>query len=505
MQEIKIEEIGEILRNRIKGYETKVETSEVGTVISIGDGIARAYGLDQAMAGELVEFKSGIMGLVLNLEEDNVGIALFGEDTEVQEGDIVKRTGRVAEVPVGDNMKGRVVNALGQPIDGKGEIITSDIRQIEVKAPGVVYRQSVSEPLQTGIKSIDAMIPIGRGQRELILGDRQIGKTAIAIDTIINQKDEDVYCIYVAIGQKQSTVAQVVDKLKEHGAMEYTTVVAATASNPAPFQFIAPYTGCALGEHFRDTGRHALVIYDDLTKHAWAYRQLSLLLRRPPGREAYPGDVFYLHSRLLERAAKMRDEDGGGSLTALPIIETQAGDVSAYIPTNVISITDGQIYLESDLFYSGVRPAINVGLSVSRVGGSAQIKAMKNVAGTLRLELAQYREVEAFSQFASDLDKATQAQLARGSRLVESLKQGQYEPLGVEKQVLIIFAVTNGYVDDYPLESIKNYENELYSFFESKYSKILDEIRTKKEISDDLKGSVTSALDELKNQLGDLT
>ncbi len=505
MQEMKIEEIGEILRNRIKGYETKVETSEVGTVISIGDGIARAYGLDQAMAGELVEFKSGIMGLVLNLEEDNVGIALFGEDTEVQEGDIVKRTGRVAEVPVGDNMKGRVVNALGQPIDGKGEIVTSDIRRIEVKAPGVVYRQSVSEPLQTGIKSIDAMIPIGRGQRELILGDRQIGKTAIAIDTIINQKGEDVYCIYVAIGQKQSTVAQVVDKLKEHGAMEYTTVVAATASNPAPFQFIAPYTGCALGEHFRDTGRHALVIYDDLTKHAWAYRQMSLLLRRPPGREAYPGDVFYLHSRLLERAAKMRDEDGGGSLTALPIIETQAGDVSAYIPTNVISITDGQIYLESDLFYSGVRPAINVGLSVSRVGGAAQIKAMKNVAGTLRLELAQYREVEAFSQFASDLDKATQAQLARGSRLVESLKQGQYEPLGVEKQVLIIFAVTNGYVDDYPLESIKNYENELYSFFESKYSKILDEIRTKKEISDDLKGSVTSALDELKNQLGDLT
>ena len=505
MQEMKIEEIGEILRNRIKGYETKVETSEVGTVISIGDGIARAYGLDQAMAGELVEFKSGIMGLVLNLEEDNVGIALFGEDTEVQEGDIVKRTGRVAEVPVGDNMKGRVVNALGQPIDGKGEIITSDIRRIEVKAPGVVYRQSVSEPLQTGIKSIDAMIPIGRGQRELILGDRQIGKTAIAIDTIINQKGEDVYCIYVAIGQKQSTVAQVVDKLKEHGAMEYTTVVAATASNPAPFQFIAPYTGCALGEHFRDTGRHALVIYDDLTKHAWAYRQMSLLLRRPPGREAYPGDVFYLHSRLLERAAKMRDEDGGGSLTALPIIETQAGDVSAYIPTNVISITDGQIYLESDLFYSGVRPAINVGLSVSRVGGSAQIKAMKKVAGTLRLELAQYREVEAFSQFASDLDKATQAQLARGSRLVESLKQGQYEPLGVEKQVLIIFAVTNGYVDDYPLESIKNYENELYSFFESKYSTILDEIRTKKEISDDLKGSVTSALDELKNQLGDLT
>lgn len=505
MQEMKIEEIGEILRNRIKGYDTKVETSEIGTVISVGDGIARAYGLDQAMAGELVEFKSGIMGLVLNLEEDNVGIALFGEDTEVQEGDIVKRTGRIAEVPVGENMKGRVVNALGQPIDGKGDIQSDETRQIEVKAPGVVYRQSVSEPLQTGIKSIDAMIPIGRGQRELILGDRQIGKTAIAIDTIINQKDEDVYCIYVAVGQKQSTVAQVMDKLKEHGAMEYTTIVAATASDPAPFQFIAPYTGCALGEYFRDNGKHALVIYDDLTKHAWAYRQLSLLLRRPPGREAYPGDVFYLHSRLLERAAKMRDEDGGGSLTALPIIETQAGDVSAYIPTNVISITDGQIYLESDLFYSGIRPAINVGLSVSRVGGSAQIKAMKNVAGTLRLELAQYREVEAFSQFASDLDKATQAQLARGSRLVEALKQGQYEPLAVEKQILIIYAVTNGFVDDYPVDSVNKYEKELYSFFDSNYSSLLDEIRTKKVISDELEESVKNALSELKNQLGDLS
>ena len=505
MQEMKIEEIGEILRNRIKGYDTKVETSEIGTVISVGDGIARAYGLDQAMAGELVEFKSGIMGLVLNLEEDNVGIALFGEDTEVQEGDIVKRTGRIAEVPVGENMKGRVVNALGQPIDGKGDIQCDETKPIEVKAPGVVYRQSVSEPLQTGIKSIDAMIPIGRGQRELILGDRQIGKTAIAIDTIINQKDEDVYCIYVAIGQKQSTVAQVMDKLKEHGAMEYTTIVAATASDPAPFQFIAPYTGCALGEYFRDTGRHALVIYDDLTKHAWAYRQLSLLLRRPPGREAYPGDVFYLHSRLLERAAKMRDEDGGGSLTALPIIETQAGDVSAYIPTNVISITDGQIYLESDLFYSGIRPAINVGLSVSRVGGSAQIKAMKNVAGTLRLELAQYREVEAFSQFASDLDKATQAQLARGSRLVEALKQGQYEPLAVEKQILIIYAVTNGFVDDFPVDSVNKYEKELYSFFDSSHSNLLEEIRTKKVISDELEEKVKSALNELKNQLGDLS
>jgi len=505
MQDLKIEEIGEILRNRIKGYDTKVETSEVGTVISIGDGIARAYGLDQAMSGELVEFQSGVMGLVLNLEEDNVGIALFCEDTQVQEGDIVKRTGRIAEVPVGEDMKGRVVNALGQPIDGKGEIKSTETRQIEVKAPGVVYRQSVSEPLQTGIKSIDAMIPIGRGQRELILGDRQIGKTAIAIDTIINQKNEDVYCIYVAIGQKQSTVAQVMDKLKEHGAMEYTTIVAATASNPAPFQFIAPYAGCALGEYFRDTGRHALVIYDDLTKHAWAYRQLSLLLRRPPGREAYPGDVFYLHSRLLERAAKMRDEDGGGSLTALPIIETQAGDVSAYIPTNVISITDGQIYLESDLFYSGVRPAINVGLSVSRVGGSAQIKAMKNVAGTLRLELAQYREVEAFSQFASDLDKATQAQLARGSRLVEALKQGQYEPLAVEKQVLIIYAVTKGYVDDYPVESVGKFEKELYLFFDSSYPNLLEEIKTKKVISDELEESIKSALGELKNQLGDLS
>ncbi|MFA9408476.1 MAG: F0F1 ATP synthase subunit alpha, partial [Candidatus Dadabacteria bacterium] len=449
--------------------------------------------------------QSGVMGLVLNLEEDNVGIALFGEDTQVQEGDIVKRTGRIAEVPVGEDMKGRVVNALGQPIDGKGEIKSTETRQIEVKAPGVVYRQSVREPLQTGIKSIDAMIPIGRGQRELILGDRQIGKTAIAIDTIINQKNEDVYCIYVAIGQKQSTVAQVMDKLKEHGAMEYTTIVAATASDPAPFQFIAPYAGCALGEYFRDTGRHALVIYDDLTKHAWAYRQLSLLLRRPPGREAYPGDVFYLHSRLLERAAKMRDEDGGGSLTALPIIETQAGDVSAYIPTNVISITDGQIYLESDLFYSGIRPAINVGLSVSRVGGSAQIKAMKNVAGTLRLELAQYREVEAFSQFASDLDKATQAQLARGSRLVEALKQGQYEPLAVEKQVLIIYAVTKGYVDDYPVESVGKFEKELYSFFDSSYPNLLEEIKTKKVISDELEESVKSALGELKNQLGDLS
>jgi len=503
MDDLKVENIGEILRNRIKGYEQKVDTSEVGTVISVGDGIVRAFGLDKVMAGELVEFQSGITGLVLNLEEDNVGIALFGEDTHVAQGDLVKRTGNIAEIPVGEAMKGRVVDALGNPIDGKGEIATTETRKIEVKAPGVVYRQSVNEPLQTGIKAIDAMIPIGRGQRELILGDRQTGKTAIAIDTIINQKEEDVYCIYVAIGQKQSTVAQVVDKLKEHGAMEYTTIVAATASIPAPYQFLAPFSGSALGEYFRDSGRHALIIYDDLTKHAWAYRQLSLLLKRPPGREAYPGDVFYLHSRLLERAAKIRDEDGGGSLTALPIIETQEGDVSAYIPTNVISITDGQIYLESDLFYSGIRPAINVGLSVSRVGGSAQIKAMKNIAGTLRLELAQYREVEAFSQFASDLDAVTQAQLARGSRLVEALKQGQYQPLPIEKQVLAIFAVTNGYVDKYDKEAVQRYEKELFSYIESKYQYILDEIKKEKVISDDLAGKIRGALDELVKQLGE--
>lgn len=504
MNELKVEDIGEILRNRIKGYDEKVDTSEVGTVLSVGDGIVRVYGLDQVKAGELVEFKSGISGLVLNLEEDNVGIALFGESTEVAQGDLVKRTGKIAEIPVGEAMKGRVIDALGNPIDGKGEIATQETRQIEVKAPGVVYRQSVKEPLQTGIKAIDAMIPIGKGQRELILGDRQTGRTAIAIDTIINQKNEDVYCIYVAIGQKQSTVAQVVDKLKEHGAMEYTTIVSATASTPAPFQFLSPFSGCALGEYFRDSGRHALIIYDDLTKHAWAYRQLSLLLKRPPGREAYPGDVFYLHSRLLERAAKMREEDGGGSLTALPIIETQAGDVSAYIPTNVISITDGQIYLESDLFYSGIRPAINVGLSVSRVGGSAQVKAMKSVAGTLRLELAQYREVEAFSQFASDLDATTQAQLARGSRLVEALKQGQYQPLGVEKQIITIFAVTNGYVDKYDASAVQKYEKEMLSYIESKHRDILDEIKDKKAISEELAEKIKAALDDLAQQLGEL-
>ena len=498
--QVKADDIGEILRKRISDYERNFETSEVGTVISVGDGIARIYGLDNAMAGEIVEFSGGIKGLVLNLEEDNVGVALFGEETNINQGDVVKRTGNIAQIPVGDAMLGRVVNSLGVPVDGKGDIQASDTRSLEIKAPGVVFRKSVNEPLQTGIKAIDSMIPIGRGQRELILGDRQTGKTAIAIDTIINQKGGDVRCIYVAIGQKKSNVAQVVDKLREHGAMEYTIVVTASASEQAPFQFIAPYAGCALGEYFRDSGKHALVIYDDLTKHAWAYRQLSLLLKRPPGREAYPGDVFYLHSRLLERAAKMRDKDGGGSLTALPIIETQDGDVSAYIPTNVISITDGQIYLESDLFYSGVRPAINVGLSVSRVGGSAQIKAMKKVAGTLRLDLAQYREVESFSQFASDLDKITQDQIARGVRLVEILKQDQFVPLSVEKQVLSIFAVTRGYLDDYPVSSVRAYEKELFDFFESRYKGILDEIRDKKEVSEELEPRVISALEELKTQ-----
>ncbi|MDP2688528.1 MAG: F0F1 ATP synthase subunit alpha, partial [Deltaproteobacteria bacterium] len=426
---IKVEEISQLIKTRIKGFEKEIDVQEVGTIISVGDGIARIYGLEKAMAGELLEFPGNIYGMVLNLEEDNVGVAILGEYHTIKEGDTVKRTGRIVEVPVGEALMGRVVNALGQPIDGAGPIESSENRRVEIKAPGIVARKSVKEPLQTGIKAIDSMIPIGRGQRELIIGDRQTGKTAVALDTIINQKGLGVYCIYVAIGQKQSTVAQIVEKPRHHGAMDYTVVVAATASSPAPLQFIAPYTGCAIGEFFRDNGKHALIIYDDLSKHAVAYRQLSLLLRRPPGREAYPGDVFYLHSRLLERAAKLSDALGGGSLTALPVIETQAGDVSAYVPTNVISITDGQIYLETDLFYSGIRPAINVGLSVSRVGGSAQVKAMKQVAGTLRLELAQFRELAAFAQFGSDLDPATQKQLARGTRLVEILKQGQYKPL----------------------------------------------------------------------------
>jgi F-type H+-transporting ATPase subunit alpha len=496
--EIGTAEISRIIKEQIRDYQKAVEIQEVGTVLSTGDGIARIYGLDKVAAGELLEFPHEIFGVALNLEEDNVGAALFGETHMVKEGDTVKRTGRIAEVPVGRGLVGRVVNALGEPIDGRGPIETKDRRRIEIKAPGIVARQPVKEPLQTGLKAIDGMIPIGRGQRELIIGDRQTGKTAVAVDTIINQKGGNVICIYVAIGQKRSTVAQVVDKLRETGAMEYTIVVAATASESAPLQYIAPYSGCTIGEHIRDNGGHALLIYDDLSKHAVAYRQLSLLLRRPPGREAFPGDVFYLHSRLLERAAKLSDARGGGSLTALPIIETQAGDVSAYIPTNVISITDGQIFLESDLFYSGVRPAINVGISVSRVGGNAQIKAMKQVAGTLRLELAQYREMAAFAQFGSDLDQATQRQLNRGSRLVELLKQGQYEPLPVEKQILIIYAGTNGFADDLPLTALKKYEQELYSFIESRHADIFADILKKRELDADLRAKMTGALEEFK-------
>src|SRR5687767_7819606 len=462
--EIGTAEISRIIKEQIRDYEKTVEVQEIGTVLSTGDGIARIYGLDRVAAGELLEFPHNIFGLTLNLEEDNVGAALFGETHMIREGDTVKRTGRIAEVPVGRALVGRVVNALGEAIDGRGPIETSDRRRIEIKAPGIVARQPVKEPLQTGLKAIDAMIPIGRGQRELIIGDRQTGKTAVAVDTIINQKGGNVICIYVAIGQKRSTVAQVVDKLREAGAMDYSIVVAATASDSAPLQYIAPYSGCTIGEYLRDNGGHALVIYDDLSKHAVAYRQLSLLLRRPPGREAYPGDVFYLHSRLLERAAKMSDSMGAGSLTALPIIETQAGDVSAYIPTNVISITDGQIYLASDLFYSGIRPAINVGLSVSRVGGSAQIKTMKQVAGTLRLDLAQYREMAAFAQFGSELDKATQAQLARGVRMVELLKQGQYKPMPVADQVLSIYAGVNGFLDDVPVNKVSQFEEDLLHY-----------------------------------------
>ncbi|MBN2707000.1 MAG: F0F1 ATP synthase subunit alpha [Deltaproteobacteria bacterium] len=497
--ELRAEEISQIIKDQIENYEKKVEVSETGTILTVGDGIARIYGLENAMAGELLLFPHDIYGMVLNLEEDNVGAAIFGEDTEIGEGDEVKRTGRIVEVPVGEALLGRVVNALGQPIDGKGPIVSEHSRRVEIKAPGIVDRQSVHEPLQTGLKAIDSMVPIGRGQRELIIGDRQTGKTAVAIDTIINQKNTDVYCIYVAIGQKRSTVAQVVAKLEEFGAMEYTTVVAATASEPAPLQFISPYSGVTMGEYFRDNGKHALIIYDDLSKQAVAYRQLSLLLRRPPGREAYPGDVFYVHSRLLERAAKMSAERGGGSLTALPIIETQAGDVSAYIPTNVISITDGQIFLESDLFYSGIRPAINVGLSVSRVGGSAQVKAMKQVAGSLRLDLAQYREMAAFAQFGSDLDKATQAMLARGSRLVEILKQDQYSPLPMEKQVFIIYAAINGHIDGYPEAALLRYESELLAFTAANYSSILVDLKDRKVIDDDLKGRIEEALKAFKD------
>lgn len=496
--QIKADEISEIIEKQIKDYDKKVEVSETGVVLSVGDGIARLYGLEKAMAGELLEFSHGVMGMVLNLEEDNVGAALLGEDRHVKEGDVVKRTGRIVQVPVGEALVGRVVDPLGQPLDGKGPIEAKEYRNIEEKAPGVVWRMPVKEPLQTGIKAIDSMIPIGRGQRELIIGDRQTGKTALAIDTIINQKGKDVFCFYVAIGQKQSTVAQVVERLRQHGAMEYTTVVSATASEPAPLQYIAPYAGCSMGEYFRDTGRHALCIYDDLSKHAAAYRQMSLLLRRPPGREAFPGDIFYLHSRLLERAAKLNEQLKEGSLTALPIIETQAGDVSAYIPTNVISITDGQIYLETDLFYSGIRPAVNVGISVSRVGGNAQIKAMKQVAGSLRLDLAQYREMAAFAQFGSDLDKATQAQLAKGERLVEILKQGQYEPIPVEHQILVIYAGVHGFLDDYSVDVLQRYERELYKFIEDKHPDLLTEIGKKKELDEALDEKIQKTLGKFK-------
>jgi F-type H+-transporting ATPase subunit alpha len=498
--QIRADEISEIIRNQIQGFERKLDVAETGVILSVGDGIARIYGLDNVMAGELLEFPHGVYGMVLNLEQDNVGAVLFGEDTLIREGDTVKRTHRISQVPVGEELVGRVVNALGQPIDEGPAIEAKNFRNIEQKAPGIVARMPVKEPLQTGLKAIDSMIPIGRGQRELIIGDRGTGKTALAVDTIINQKGAGVFCFYVAIGQKRSTVARVVDILKKNGAMEYTTVVAATASEPAPLQYIAPYAGCAMGEYFRDSGRHALCIYDDLSKHAQAYRQVSLLLRRPPGREAFPGDIFYLHSRLLERAAKLNDQLGGGSLTALPIIETQAGDVSAYIPTNVISITDGQIYLESELFYSGVRPAINVGISVSRVGGNAQIKAMKQVAGSLRLDLAQYREMAAFAQFGSDLDKATQAQLARGSRLVEILKQGQYRPLPVEKQILIIFAGTNGYLEMYPESVLQRYEEGLYNLVEKEQPEILREIREKKILDADLEKKIKAIMEKFKGQ-----
>ncbi len=493
-------EITDILKREIKDYDREIDIAETGTVLSAGDGIARVYGLENALAGELVEFPGGLSGMVLNLEEDNVGVAVLGEAHGISEGDVVRRTGRIIEVPVGEGMLGRVVNALGAPIDGKGPIESSESRRIEVKAPGIVTRHSVHESMHTGIKAIDAMVPIGRGQRELIIGDRQTGKTAIAIDAIINQKNTGVKCIYVAIGQKQSTVAQVVDRLAQAGAMEYTTVVAATASESAPLQFISPYTGVTIGEYFRDNGQHGLIVYDDLSKQAVAYRQLSLLLRRPPGREAYPGDVFYLHSRLLERAAKLNEDFGSGSLTALPIIETQAGDVSAYIPTNVISITDGQIFLETDLFNAGVRPAINVGLSVSRVGGSAQAKATKTVAGTLKLSLAQYREQAAFAQFGSDLDKSTQEQLANGERQTEILKQGQYSPLSMPEQVVSLFSAMpsdgrDSWIRRYELEDIGRYEKELLAYMKSDHADILEEIESTQKLEDDVAAKLAAALD----------
>jgi F-type H+-transporting ATPase subunit alpha len=501
MAQIRADEITSILRHEIENYERAIDVSEVGTIMSVGDGIARIHGLDKVMAGELIEFGHGVAGIAMNLEEDQVGAVLLGEYQHIKEGQEVRRTGTIMSVPVGEALVGRVVDALGHPIDGKGPIHTDKTNPIERIAPGVIDRQSVKQPLQTGIKAIDGMIPIGRGQRELIIGDRQTGKTAIALDTIINQKGQGVICIYVAIGQKRSTVAQVVRTLEEHGAMDYSIVVSASASDPAPMQYLSPYSGCAMGEFFRDSGRHALCVYDDLSKHAAAYREISLLLRRPPGREAYPGDVFYLHSRLLERASKLSDAKGGGSLTALPFIETQAGDVSAYIPTNVISITDGQIYLEADLFNSNIRPAVNVGLSVSRVGGAAQIKAMRQVAGALRLDLAQYRSLAAFAQFGSDLDKASQAQLNRGKRLVEILKQAQYKPLPVEKQVAIIFAGTNGLLDDLAVEECRTFETELYRFLENSQPAILNDLREKKTIDDKLKADLTAAINEVKGRM----
>ncbi|MFH2125683.1 MAG: F0F1 ATP synthase subunit alpha [Pseudomonadota bacterium] len=494
--QIRAEEISQVIREQIKDYDKKVEVSETGTVLSVGDGIARVYGVEKAMAGELLEFPHQILGMVLNLEEDNVGVAIMGDVEHIKEGDPVKRTGRIADVPVGDAVIGRVIDPVGNPLDGKGPIDTEERGRIEVVAPGVVARKSVHEPMYTGLKAIDAMTPVGRGQRELVIGDRQIGKTAILVDSIINQKGQDVKCVYVAVGQKKSTVAQVIDILTRHGAMEYTCVVSACASDPATLQYIAPYSGCTIGEYYRDRGGHALICYDDLSKQAVAYRQISLLLRRPPGREAYPGDIFYNHSRLLERAAKLSDDLGAGSLTALPVIETQAGDVSAYIPTNVISITDGQIYLEPGLFYSGVRPAIDVGLSVSRVGGAAQVKAMRQVAGTMRLDLAQFRELEAFAQFGSDLDKSTQAQLNRGFRMVELLKQPQYKPLSMVKQVTILYAGTRGFVDQYEVSALARYEAQLYDFMESKHPEVFAELEQKKIIDDELDAKMKAALTE---------
>ncbi len=496
--EIRAEEISQIIRSQIKDYEKKVEVAETGTVLSVGDGIARVSGVEKCMAMELLEFPGGIFGIALNLEEDNVGCAILGEVTEIKEGDIVKRTGRIAEVPVGDACLGRVLDPVGAPIDGKGPVEAKEFRRIELKAPGVIERQPVHEPMYTGYKAIDAMTPVGRGQRELIIGDRQIGKTALCVDAIINQKDSGVYCIYVAIGQKKSTVAQVVDALERHDAMKHTIVISATASEPAPLQYVAAFAGCTMGEYYRDSGRHSLIIYDDLSKQAVAYRQISLLLRRPPGREAFPGDIFYNHSRLLERSAKLNSELGGGSLTALPIIETQQGDVSAYIPTNVISITDGQVYLEPSLFFAGIRPAINVGLSVSRVGGAAQVKAMKQVAGSLRLDLAQYRELAAFAQFGSELDKSTQSQLNRGIRLVEILKQAQYEPLPMEKEITILYAGTRGILDDLPIDTLGAFEKQLYEYIGSKHPDIFGTIKEAQEINADLDTKMKAALEAFK-------